>query len=300
MKLTIVCTVLLAICCYAVAPSDAQACGCTEAAIGRKRRGAGGHPLVPGFDKNHKRFGKEPPGQVKKRDGLFMVADMLLLEKDARNFGHSHKKQKRSGTPLVTDQQKQTYLWKNNTVPWIFSAAGTGITYQTVESALAAFQAKLGNCIKFQRITSTAGVSNYVKVINGGEGSCYSYVGSVGGMQELSLGTYCDLPVIAQHEFMHALGFYHEHNRPDRDTAVTIVKEKILTDYCDNFEICKTCKTYAPYNTRGIMQYPSYAFGCQYEHNTILRKSDPTNLIDYNEVIQDSDVTAIKSLYGCN
>lgn len=47
-------------------------------------------------------------------------------------------------------------------------------------------------------------------------------VGRIGGEQKLSLATPCDRVAIVIHEFMHALGFWHEQSRVDRDKYVTI------------------------------------------------------------------------------
>lgn len=45
--------------------------------------------------------------------------------------------------------------------------------------------------------------------------------------QELSIGAFCDSISIAEHEILHALGFYHEQSRYDRDDYVEIVFENI-------------------------------------------------------------------------
>jgi len=57
---------------------------------------------------------------------------------------------------------------------------------------------------------------------------CSSLIGRVGGRQYLSMA-YCMGPPSAKHELMHALGFYHEHSRPDRDKYVTIHWSNILS-----------------------------------------------------------------------
>ena len=59
---------------------------------------------------------------------------------------------------------------------------------------------------------------------------CYSYIGETGGAkQDLSIGTGCKHKGIVIHEFMHALGFYHEQSRYDRDQYVRIDFSNILT-----------------------------------------------------------------------
>lgn len=57
---------------------------------------------------------------------------------------------------------------------------------------------------------------------------------------------------------MHALGFYHEQNRPDRDENVHVFFNNVNSSMCFNFAKCSalggsTCKTFAPYNYKSIM-----------------------------------------------
>lgn len=56
---------------------------------------------------------------------------------------------------------------------------------------------------------------------------CYSGVGMMGGEQTVNIGKYCGTVGIVMHELMHALGFWHEQSRTDRDTYVTIHTDNI-------------------------------------------------------------------------
>ncbi|ETN75979.1 astacin [Necator americanus] len=72
-------------------------------------------------------------------------------------------------------------------------------------------------CIKF---VESQVAPNRIRVFNGA--GCWSYVGMMGGVQDLSLGTGCSQVGIAAHEFTHALGVYHMQMRDDRDNYVMV------------------------------------------------------------------------------
>lgn len=58
--------------------------------------------------------------------------------------------------------------------------------------------------------------------------SCFSSVGNRHvGKQRLSIGTNCDHIATIEHEFLHALGFWHEQSRADRDDYVEIMWDRI-------------------------------------------------------------------------
>ena len=67
--------------------------------------------------------------------------------------------------------------------------------------------------------------------------SCNSMVGAIGGEQILNMGPGCQYVGLVLHEFGHAIGYFHEHNRPDRDKTVNILWDNI--QYGKNFVLSK-------------------------------------------------------------
>ncbi|NXG40619.1 MEP1B protein, partial [Psilopogon haemacephalus] len=86
-------------------------------------------------------------------------------------------------------------------------------------------QYRLKTCIDFK---PWEGEKDYISVFKGS--GCWSYVGNrQRGLQQLSIGANCDRIATIQHEFLHALGFWHEQSRSDRDDYVSIVWDRIQT-----------------------------------------------------------------------
>ena len=65
---------------------------------------------------------------------------------------------------------------------------------------------------------------------------CASYLGRVGGAQPIFLSPKCGAYEV-RHELMHALGFVHEHSRPDRDKYLEVVWTNIEQKYWPQFWI---------------------------------------------------------------
>lgn len=70
--------------------------------------------------------------------------------------------------------------------------------------------------------------ADYITIVNTRTG-CWSSVGKTSGEQFLNLQSPGCLSTLGTpvHEFMHAIGFYHEQSRFDRDDYVTILWENI-------------------------------------------------------------------------
>ena len=56
---------------------------------------------------------------------------------------------------------------------------------------------------------------------------CFSFIGRIRGSQELSLANNCLVERVIIHEFVHALGFFHEQSRPDRDNFIQVFLDRV-------------------------------------------------------------------------
>lgn len=94
-------------------------------------------------------------------------------------------------------------------------------------------------CVTFKQQTDE---TDYVYFNYGGDG-CDSAVGRQGDEQILNLAPgepgYLDCAEtvdVVEHEILHALGFYHEMSRPDRDDYVTIITDNIKDGRCNRLD----------------------------------------------------------------
>eukprot|EP00058_Branchiostoma_floridae_P022713 XP_002608203.1 hypothetical protein BRAFLDRAFT_90357 [Branchiostoma floridae] len=111
-------------------------------------------------------------------------------------------------------------------------------------------------CIRFVPRTNERDYV-HIKRLSG----CWSDIGVSGGMQELSLGDGCLWKGTIIHELMHAVGFWHEHQRPDRDDYVTIRLQNVDPDEQYNFDKQTDSRTLGlPYDYGSVMHYESDAF----------------------------------------
>jgi hypothetical protein len=137
---------------------------------------------------------------------------------------------------------------------------------KTITSAFRKLQ-KYSGVIKFTWLKEkpTDG-SPFLNIGTFGNDICSSYVGVDGTAQTsdgqfLFLGLSCLSEGKVQHEVMHALGFFHEHSRPDRDSFVTVHDEWIQEGFAVNFQIATLNNTLGTkYDYKSVMHYGEYQF----------------------------------------
>uniref|UniRef100_A0A672N926 Metalloendopeptidase n=1 Tax=Sinocyclocheilus grahami TaxID=75366 RepID=A0A672N926_SINGR len=189
-------------------------------------------------------------------------------------------------------------FWKRNSsnlveVPYIVSSEYSSTDISVIQNAMSTFHNK--TCIRF---IPRSNQTDYISIEN--KDGCYSYLGRIGGKQLVSFKrTGCVYHGIIQHELNHALGFYHEHTRSDRDQYVKINWEYIPTEKASNFQIRNTNNQNTTYDYGSIMHYGKIAFTTQAGKETITPIPDATVAIGQRQDLSKLDILRINKLYGC-
>ncbi|GCC19648.1 hypothetical protein chiPu_0018442 [Chiloscyllium punctatum] len=175
-------------------------------------------------------------------------------------------------------------LWPSSNmniyVPYIFRSNYNKAQRAVITASMAELETL--TCVKFKYRTREM---TYLEFIDGI--GCWSYVGpGKQRAQEISLQKpHCVQVGIIQHQLMHALGFYHENCRTDRDDYVELKMENIKKEVCGNL-LTKSDGIFTSPNYPDM--YPSFA-NCKW----IIRAP-----LEY-KIIVEFDFFYIQPFIGC-
>ncbi|XP_073728824.1 meprin A subunit beta [Misgurnus anguillicaudatus] len=199
------------------------------------------------------------------------------------------------------------YRWQIP-VPYVLSS-NLDINYKGV--ILRAFERfRLKSCVDFKPRTT----EDYYISVEYLEG-CWSFVGRTPSPgQTVSIGDGCGTIGIVEHEFLHALGFYHEQSRYDRDDHVTIKFENVIAgsllslhslfsgheENFDKYDKSVTNLEVTPYDYMSVMHYDKNAFSNGNGSTIITKRPEFQDLIGQRMDMSEYDAIELNKLYKCN
>ncbi|KRZ86783.1 Zinc metalloproteinase nas-5 [Trichinella sp. T8] len=200
-----------------------------------------------------------------------------------------------TGEEYITGFKYVTRKWPDHKIPYIIDPSYSDKERRFIESSMRTVEKD--TCIKFVNRTNEP---YFLRVTNTKKG-CYSYVGNqqtIGGQilsLESSAERSCMDRKVISHVLLHAVGFWHEHNRVGRKKKLSIKYQSVrpvLDPEYDPFH-------YLRYDQNSIMHYPPYAWG-KPEQSTML----PSNFlasawIGKTRYMTNDDKYKVKQLYGC-
>ncbi|XP_062338078.1 meprin A subunit beta [Osmerus eperlanus] len=223
--------------------------------------------------------GGEDIFDINEAAGLDLVeGDIVLDERQGRNS-------------IIGDE----YRWPK-TVPYYMEddleINAKGVILKAFE------QYRMKTCIDFK---PWEGEQNYISIFKGG--GCFSSVGNRRvGKQRLSIGTNCDRIATIEHEFLHALGFWHEQSRSDRDDYVTIMWDRISEGKEHNFNTYNDTTSSSlgvPYDYGSMMHYSKTAFRNGTEPTIVTKIPAFSEVIGQRMEFSDNDLLKLHRLYNC-
>ncbi|XP_015743316.1 meprin A subunit alpha [Python bivittatus] len=188
-----------------------------------------------------------------------------------------------------------SYRWKLP-IPY---RMGASIDLNTKGVILQAFEMfRLKSCIDFKPYEGEQTYLQFEKL-----DGCWSYVGDLQNGQVVSIGSRCEYKDTVEHEVLHALGFYHEQSRTDRDDYVKIWWNEIIEGQAYNFD--KYDDTFitdlnTPYDYESVMHYGPYSFNKNSSVPSITTKiPEFNNVIGQSQDMSKIDLERLNRMYHC-
>ncbi|MCY1075825.1 M12 family metallopeptidase [Archangium lansingense] len=184
--------------------------------------------------------------------------------------------------------------WPKGTIPYVIDSSLSHLA-PMIRQAADHIRQQTGGCIKFVPRTNE---QKYIRMYQGT--GCWSYLGVTGsGVQDLSLGQGCGYLGTVVHEMLHAVGFDHEQNRPDRDSYLNVYLNNVSPEQRHNFTPTPGGRTFSSFDFDSIMIYGEYAFSNNGQ-KTMVDKTGKHTLTDpYNKTgMTPSDAYEVKAFYS--
>ncbi|XP_016961721.1 seminal metalloprotease 1 [Drosophila biarmipes] len=223
----------------------------------------------------------------------FVEGDMMLTEEQQRSLEH--------GAPMARNGLINTEKrWPGNVVVYRISDDFDAAHKRAIQSGIDTLEQN--TCLRFREATDEDTAYLTVTAKSGG---CYTAVGYQAKPQEMNLEIYplgegCFRTGTILHEFMHALGFYHQQSSAIRDDYINVVYDNIVPGKEFNFQ--KYADTVVTdfemgYDYDSCLHYRPGAFSINGEDTIV--PLDATAKIGQRVGLSSKDIDKINIMYKC-
>ncbi|CAF0706707.1 unnamed protein product [Brachionus calyciflorus] len=191
--------------------------------------------------------------------------------------------------------------WDNGIVPYKIDPKYPQQYKALIVQAMKVIEVQTRNCIRFVEYSPSQNFFTWLYFTQ--DNGCWSYIGKGKGEQWLSLVPGCMTQSIIIHEVLHALGFWHEQSRPDRDSYITINWSNIMPGYEAEFnkrpDAIDTMNI--QYDYFSIMHYAFNTFALNTSLPTMIPTQPNINMYDLGtrDNLSETDIDKIKKYYNC-
>uniref|UniRef100_A0A914ZYX2 Zinc metalloproteinase n=1 Tax=Parascaris univalens TaxID=6257 RepID=A0A914ZYX2_PARUN len=191
-----------------------------------------------------------------------------IVERVSRTKWHRHKRQVIAG-PI--------YEWHTYEIP--YTIWGGDYNFQNlIRRGIRMWEE--ATCLRFRENAQARDAIRYV--LERGDSCFTEFIGRNGGYQDIIIGSECAEEYVVAHETGHALGFWHTHQRPDRERYISINWKNVLEEATASFMpfrsmlqafgIQQISSRRAPYDYGSLMHYHAVAHAVKVSDFTIVPK----------------------------
>jgi len=216
-------------------------------------------------------------------EGDILVTDNLRHALDAGKG--------RTRRDIVSDKIKR---WPDGVAPYIIDSSVSKEALKAIRKAMHEFHKR--TCVKF---VPRSNEPDYIEFE--GNLGCFSAIGRQGGKQRISVGEGCEYKGTVMHEMMHALGFFHEQSRTDRDDYIMVLWWNIEPGFEKNFDSYgpeRVDSADEPYDFDSLMHYDNRAFSKNGD-NTLQAITDPNRPLGNMDDFSAIDIKQLLKDYPC-